>query len=93
MRGTVLNGNDPGLYRTHRGGRTGSHPLMVPEGPRTPITTGEQRLPPPESHPATSAAAFDPWSPGLGVIVLLALLLVINARFTAGATLGVGTKS
>lgn len=89
----VLNPNDPGLFRAQRGIR-GDDPRMMPGAApgeiRTQITTGETRMAPPASHPPTAAAAFDPQGVGLGVMILLAILLVIHARFTVAAT--VGTK-
>lgn len=88
---TVLDPNDPRMYRNQRG-RRGDHPLMIPEGPRVPITTGETRLPPPESHPFSARAALDPEGLGLALFVLVGLLFVIHARFAVKAQAAVGTR-
>lgn len=91
MRPLILTPDSPGLYRNQRGVR-GDHPAMMPAGQRVPITTGETPLP--LAGSAGARAAFDPQGVGLAVIVLLALLFIIHARFSVGAQVaaGAGTR-
>ena len=79
-------------HRTYRGARgiRGDDPRMVGDGPRVAATTSEARLPPAAAAKPSARTAFDPNSVGFAVLVLMALLFVIHARFSVSAQAGVG---
>jgi hypothetical protein len=80
---SILDPNDPGLYRNQRG-RVGADPVMMANsGPRgrVLITSGEGQL----SHDAADALegwrnVFRPNSLSFAVLVLGLVLFLINAR-------------
>lgn len=91
---TVLDPNDPRLFRNQRG-RLGADPLMSPDvgtGGRYMITTGEAHAVNGGSMalPANWRRVLDPRSPSFALLVLGTILILIHAR--AGAHLSVGVS-
>lgn len=88
----ALDETDPGFYRRSRGIR-GDDPRMIPsDAPRVMDTTGESKIPPPSSSPTLARAGFHPDSPGFALFVIVVLLFLIHARFTAAVKTSIGTK-
>jgi hypothetical protein len=84
-----LDPSDPGIYRNQRG-RAGASELMAQDvgtGGRYVITTGEADMVnnATAALPANWRRAFDVFSPGFALIVLVFLLLLIHARFEVSA--------
>jgi hypothetical protein len=90
VRAPILDAADPGLYRNGRG-ISGSHPAMLPQGARVPITTGEVPLPPVTAEPSMRSV-FDPHGLAFALMFLLALLFLIHARASVALQAGIGTK-
>jgi hypothetical protein len=94
---TILDPNDPGLYR-NVSGRMGADPLMAPDvgvGGRYVITTGEAMTVNGgvSAIPNTWARILDPHGHSFACLVLGLVLFVIFSRLNVAGTVSAGARA